>query len=584
MSSADLPATPDPVVNTTESAQPGVPSELAALGRYLYNHNPFYPLSAVLLLLGLHSLFHDEHAATHLTDIGFNNAILWLVLASFATVLSGTAVWLIRWGQVWDDARTILLTLVLLLVALSVNCDKPISLHVPSAPWLLLGGLAFAIGLAELTLRWTGIRLPIAFRLPMHLFFALFFLYPIGLDYCLNTIGDQHNALGWQYTLIGVLLFPSIAGLIALTLLPAAMRGPQWIEQPTAAWKWPVYPWSLYIGFAIAVVFRAFYLTISFHPRAGTDSAFAPYFLTPFALATASVVFELGRSVQHRLTQNVAMAAPLLCLPASLTGQPPCDPAGDFLCIHRELIGSPLQVSVAGLLVLYGYIWLRRGPAWTAPGIVGLTCLAAAVGPHTLDIHTFGPATPYPLFVAAAICLYGALRVPRSSLRWFGAATLAIGGFAAAVDGTVWVQYHGALAWHAWLVAAVVIGAIGTDRWAEVLRSITAAVLVALAYGLLVYTARGWPALAPWITWVYLLALTGVAWITWGLRRSNNQLATASLVSLAAGIQSALTTSAIIRESHNPRGWVLVLAGLICFVAALLVSGSKMRSAKIPLS
>ena len=34
----------------------------ARLGRYLYNHNPFYVISAALVLGGLHVLFHDRDA------------------------------------------------------------------------------------------------------------------------------------------------------------------------------------------------------------------------------------------------------------------------------------------------------------------------------------------------------------------------------------------------------------------------------------------------------------------------------------------------------------------------------------------
>jgi hypothetical protein len=580
MSSTDLPESPDASPGGPLLAAPpaaAVPKELLALGKYLYNHNPFYPLSAVFVLLGLHSLFHDEHAAAHLTEIGFNNAILWGVLAGYATLLAATAVWIVRWGRVWDDARTILLTLVLLLVAMSVNCDKPISLHVPSAPLLLLGGLAFAIVLAEFTLKLTGIALPVLFRVPMHLFFALYFLYPIGLDYCLNTIGDQHNATGWRYTLLGVLLFPTAAAAITLSLLPAAMRGPNWIARPTAAWAWPAYPWSLYVVLGVAVVLRAFYLTISFHPREGTDSAFALYFLTPLAVAAAAVVFELGRGAQHRLTQHVALATPLLWLLFALTGKPPCDPSGDFLCLHVETFGSPMQVTVAGLLVLYVYGWLRNGPAWLSPAIVGLICLASVVGPHTVDVANFGPVNWMPLAVAAGLCLIGSIRQPQSSFRWFAAATLGVICATVAAWETPLVSYRGVVPIHLWLGLTAVIAFVCRDAWSRVLRSIVAAGVVALAYGVMVYSARSWYGLSPWMAWGYLLALTSLAWVAWMLHRSTDQLATATLVSVAAAVQSVLTASSIVRESGNPRGWALVLAGTVCFLLGMLISASKMR-------
>ena len=38
----------------------GPPNALRELGRYLYNSNPFYALSATLILVGLHLLCNDE--------------------------------------------------------------------------------------------------------------------------------------------------------------------------------------------------------------------------------------------------------------------------------------------------------------------------------------------------------------------------------------------------------------------------------------------------------------------------------------------------------------------------------------------
>ncbi|HET6426132.1 MAG TPA: hypothetical protein VFG20_20745, partial [Planctomycetaceae bacterium] len=435
MSSTDLPVDdlpPDPL----ESSDP-LPSSrtkpktdwyefFRPMLRYVYNHNPFYPMSAVLVLLGLHHLFHDAEASANLTDISFSNARLWAVLAGYATLLAAASVWIVRYGRVWDDARTILLTLVLLLVAMSVNSDKPISRHDPSAPLFLLGGLGFVVLLTETTLRMSRIQLGWSLRQPMYAFFALFFLYPIGLDYCLHTIGDIDNTRGFKATLFGVLLFPTAAAAITLTLLPAAISGPALARQSGTPWTWPTYPWSLFVVLGVAVILRAFYLTISFHPRSGTDSSFAPYFVTPFAIAVAMVLFELGRSGGHRVTQHVACAFPLAWLPMSLTGEAACDPSGDFLCLHLDWIGSPLQVTVAGLLVFYAYAYFRNGPAWLTPATIAITALASIVSPKTVDLNSFGSPNWMPLAVASGMCFLAAYRQPHASIRWFTGVSLGV--------------------------------------------------------------------------------------------------------------------------------------------------------------
>ncbi len=591
MSSADIPSeipTPEPLAPAATTSPPSTVDPLREwieffrpLLRYVYNHNPFYPLSAVLVLLGLHHLFHDVEAAENLTDIGFSNARLWAVLAGYAVLLAGTSIWIVRYGKVWDDARTILLTLVLLLVAMSVNSDKPISRHVPSAPLFLIGGLGFVLLLTETTLRMARIQLSWSLRLPMYAFFALFFLYPIGLDYCLHTIGDINNTRGLKATLFGVLLFPTAAAMVTFTLLPAAIRGPAVVRANDTPWTWPCYPWSLFVVLGVAVILRAFYFTISFHPRVGTDSAFAPYFLTPFAIAVAMILFELGRSGGHRFTEHLACAFPLAWLPMSLTGQPACDPSGDFLCLHMEWIGSPMQVTLAGLLVFYGYAFLRSGPLWLTPASIALTTLAAIVSPQTVDLQTFGSPNWQPLAVAAVMSFAAAWRLPQASIRWFIGASLGVLSLCLALPGMM-LANRGVLPFHLMLMAMLVIGLCGRDAFAARLRDFVAAAFVGLTFGVMVYSARSWYGLSPAVAMMYLLSMSAIIWISWRIHRSREFLATAGLVSIAASGQTYLSLMALLQHSGNPRGWGLLAAGAGCFAAGLATSLAKARERETP--
>jgi len=75
--------------------------------------NPFYVLSAGLFLVGLRVSFGTQALEEVWALMGG--------LAGYALLLAATACLLIRFGRVWDDARTVLLLVVLLILATSVD-------------------------------------------------------------------------------------------------------------------------------------------------------------------------------------------------------------------------------------------------------------------------------------------------------------------------------------------------------------------------------------------------------------------------------------------------------------------------------
>ena len=80
--------------------------------RYLYTHNPFYAVSAVLMLYAI-------WAAYSRLEFGAGNT--WLmtgVLGGYTLLLATIGVWIVRWGKVWEDARSILLLLLVLFLLL----------------------------------------------------------------------------------------------------------------------------------------------------------------------------------------------------------------------------------------------------------------------------------------------------------------------------------------------------------------------------------------------------------------------------------------------------------------------------------
>ena len=90
-------------------------------------------------------------------------------LAGYTLLLAITACLLVRFGNVWDDVRTVLLLVVLMFLATSVTFDDVLVNHPERGAVCCLGGLLFAVVVSEGLLRGTRLQLPAGFRLPYYL-------------------------------------------------------------------------------------------------------------------------------------------------------------------------------------------------------------------------------------------------------------------------------------------------------------------------------------------------------------------------------------------------------------------------------
>ena len=71
---------------------------LRGVARSLYTHNPFYVISAGLILLGLYQAFRVGDAAVE------HPWRLAAALCGYTTVMAATAFLVIKLGKVWEDA------------------------------------------------------------------------------------------------------------------------------------------------------------------------------------------------------------------------------------------------------------------------------------------------------------------------------------------------------------------------------------------------------------------------------------------------------------------------------------------------
>ncbi len=440
------------------------------LVRFLWTSNPLYVVSAGLFLYGLKTSFDDP---TRETDAWALTA----GLGGYTLLLAGAALFLVRYAGYWNDLRTVLLLVVLMFIATSVTFDELLVMQPDRGVLLNVAGLAFAVVVTEVVLRGIRLRLPAGFRVPYYLALVLFFLYPVALAPVIRA--PDSDALLW-----GLWGFAPAAGVVFLTLLPAARRGPGYVAGNGSPWPWPFFPWSLFVFLAVAVCGRAFLLCWSLHLLDGGsagDLVFGPYFLAPFGLAVAVVVLELGLAARHRPTQLAALALALGTVVLSGVGLGENPVAVDFLARYADRLGgTPLFVALVAAGGFAAGAWVRRVPL--AVDALTLVLLGlAVVGPDTARLADARPAQLAFLVAAWAVQL-GVGLWRREAWRW---------GLAGGAP-TVWVGLEG---WRLYLTARAAMA--GLDYLVAGLLLFPAAVLVSLGkagvVGRWVRTWRGLP-------------------------------------------------------------------------------------------
>jgi hypothetical protein len=364
------------------------------LVRWVCTNNPFYVLSAGLFLAGLWISFgaQSEEVQTWALMSG---------LAGYTLLLAGTACLLVRFGNVWDDVRTVLLLVVLMFLATSVTFDEVLVLDPLRGFICYLGGLLLALAVSEGLLRGIQLALPALFRVPYYLILSLFFLYPLALQPLLAD-GPRSEMLMW-----GLFGFSPIAGLIFLTLLPAIRRGPGYVRDNGSPWRWPLYPWVLFGLLGLAVPARAFLLCWSMQLLDSGDMdrlLFGPFFLAPFGLAVAVLLLELGLVSDRRAVLGTALAIPALLVGLIVLGHREDPIYRVFLARFAARIGDPLSVTLLVSACFYAYAVLRRTPLAIEALTAALAALAV-VGPDTLDLHELTAPQAVPLLAAAALQL-----------------------------------------------------------------------------------------------------------------------------------------------------------------------------------
>jgi hypothetical protein len=476
-------------------AAPGVAERTRGLVRWICTKNPFYVLSALFVIVGLWISFGAQVRAEQ-------SWALILGLSGYTLLLAVPALLLVRYGGVWEDVRTVLLLVVLMFLATSVTFDEALA-HAPKVGIsCYAAGLLFALALSVTMLRGMRLVLPAWFAVPYYLSLALFFLYPVALV----PLVSQPRSEALEWALFG---FSPAAGLVALTLLPAIRRGARYVAQNGSPWRWPWYPWSLFVFLAVGAAGRSYLLCWSMQHVERSEPErliFGPYFLVPLLLAVAVLVLELGLVARSGRVLRVALALPTGLVALAMTGERPDDLYEGFLTLLTgRLGGTPLYLTLLLAAGFYAYAWLRRVPR-ADTGLVVAVAALTVVAPETRNPGGLVALQPLPLLALAALELGLGFRRRSSPRCVAGAVCLCVAARAAlgADAGRTIAVFHLAVA------SALVLGAWFDDALGRLLRRGAVALVLLACLGVL---SGRWEHAAfdpAWFRTGYVLAATGL--------------------------------------------------------------------------
>ena len=541
-------------------AEPGgIP--VASIFRSVYTHNPFYAVSAALVLYGISLAFGGADDSTGWALLG--------TLAGYACLMALAGVLVVRLGKIWQDARSILLVLVLLFLAISVAFDRFVIETPATGVPLLLVGLMFSVAVSESVLFGTGIRLRALYKWTYYAFLGLLYLYPLLLLALLrlSTVSEM-GPLVW-----GLYLFPLAAGAVSLLLVPAIRRGAAYAEENGTPWSWPWFPWILFGVLAGCAGVRSYWLTLSFYPVEGMLSPFGAYFLVPMVLALAVLLLEAGLATKRGWLRDAGIALPALALVMIFPGQRGGHVHEQFVGMIARTATSPALLGALSVLAFYVYAWLRR-QRLAEVGVVIALAVASVVGRETTGLRSL--VSPRFLLLGA-LAIVEIVQLLRRRTSWRAAVVVAglVAALAAAFKGTWFNSAGGIVPLHLAYAGALIVGACFKDRLARFLQSAGALVLAVVFLAALFFGDRLLPGSAGWSRTTYVVAAFVLAPLYWLIVR-NVQYMRVLLLNVTATTLWALGGAYILASRlWRKRGAALIFWGGASFVLAALISVLK---------
>lgn len=335
--------------------------------------NPFYIISAALFVHG--TVLPADGQLSPATQVALSLAYILLCAV--------TTVWLIRRLGRWDDARSLVIIVTGMILAVSLELDDGLALLSSGSRWLITNSvLAFAICMFELIRRGCQIALAGKFIAAFYVQWAVILLYPAAMS------SDVYTAR-WQ-----IALFPLLAVAGWLLYWPSLGNAK---PDGKIGWSYPLCPWTLPVLAGAATLVRLYFLTVSFDPipdiyyPSGSwnwTTILGYDFAVPFLLAGSLLLAESGRRSNLPDRQHWAINIAVLSVLAAMCPVP-SGVATEFRLAVASWFELPTTLVVSSIVVLT-FHWMRQiqtsGIGWIVGIVAGGLFLPSTEGAWSNDV------------------------------------------------------------------------------------------------------------------------------------------------------------------------------------------------------
>ena len=554
---------------------------------FLYVNNPFYLISAGLFVYGLKFLLRPGSSPILFQQGSVGYIEPWGLLAALAGItalMTFTAILIVRLGQVWEDARSLTLIVLLMLFAMTVSTDELVNQLADETdslqPLALLFGLmiGFSIGTVETVLRGLKLQLPAAYRFPLHLLLILMTAWPILLvpEICEITVNQIQQRIA---------IFPVACGILILSLLPAVWHGSKWARSEGCPWTWPLYPWTAFLFLLLAVCLRAYSLTMSFDVLSSSghywDTSFGIWQLTPIFIATLVILMEISiRENQNTLQSFCLLAAPVLLVMACPWIVPWSNFSGFRSATLTMLADHPSPVFYTLIALILFYARARhKGVAGAQWGLLSMVLLSTVIHPESFrqsqSIVIQYNWTSWPLIAFAAIeCAVGIRQ--KAVGKCFLSSTILtliihqqLSLVPANSEWAFLIPWATAICLHLLLIIGMLIAIVDKSDFAEILKELAAPafLLIVIATAVSIVRETGVMQAA-----AYILVMTTVSL---AIGRLTDWPAIRMLARFMASVCGAALLAWGLKLAYQlplPQGSRQIIFGLISFGVAVAIS------------
>lgn len=548
---------------------------------FLYVHNPFYLISAGLFTYGLKSLLRPGNAPILFQQGSVGYIEPWGLMAWLAGItllMSVTAILIVRLGRVWEDARSLILIVLLMLFAMTVSMDELLNLLADKGNSLqhlvlMLGVMAsFSIGTVEFLLRGLRLRLPLSYRIPLHLLLLAMIAWPALLvpeisDVTVSQIQKRIAA------------FPIVTGMIMLSLLPAVGQGSQRIRKDDCPWTWPLYPWTAFLFLLLAVCLRSYSLTMSFDVLSSSghywDTSFGLWQLTPIFMAALVILLEIGIRENKRSLKTFCMLMAPLLLPIAWPWLVPwCDFSGYRSATSTILADypSPVYCTLIGLILFYARARCKNvaGAQW---GLVAMILLSTAIQPESFRDRYQSPLhvdlTAWPLLAFATFDFAVSLRQKSASKIFLSSVLITLIAHQHLNTSAIVSPWATVICLHLFLIAGILISTIYDSDFADILKAMAAPAMLLTVTMSAMTVARntGFASTSAYVVSMTIVTMIIGRRLDWQAMRMVAQFmaAVCGVVSLTLGLRFAY-------QLPLPRGSRQLILGLLSFTTAVVIS------------